>query len=254
MLIDSHTHLYLEQFDEDRDEVIGRALRAEVDKMLLPNIDSGTISDLMTLCRKFPDHCLPMAGLHPTSVRQNFREELKKIKELLDEGGFIAVGEIGMDLYWDKTYRKEQEEALGIQIEWAVEKDLPVVIHSRDSFDEIIDVLDSKTDLNPRGVFHSFTGNREQLEKALSFDFYIGINGIVTFKNSGLEEMVREIPADRLLLETDSPFLSPVPRRGKRNESSHLPYIAHKIAEITGRDFEEISRTTSANAGILFTI
>lgn len=254
MLIDSHTHLYLEQFDKDREAVIERAVKADVGKMLLPNIDTGTISDLLALCRKFPEHCLPMAGLHPTSVKSNYQEELSRIRELLDEGGFIAVGEIGMDLYWDKTFREEQEEALGRQIEWAVEKDLPVVIHSRDSFAEIFEVIETKRHLNPRGVFHSFTGNQEQLEKALGFGFYIGINGIVTFKNSELGEVVRKIPEDRLLLETDSPFLSPVPRRGKRNESSHLPFIAEKIAEITGRSFEEIVRTTSSNARKLFNI
>jgi TatD DNase family protein len=254
MLVDSHTHLYLEQFDDDRNEVIERAIRDGVNKMFLPNIDSGTIEALLDLCGRYPDNCYPMAGLHPTSVKDNYREELGKVKSLLDRGGYIAVGEVGIDLYWDKTYLREQEEAFGTQIEWAVEKDLPVVIHARESFDEIFRVLDSRKSLNPRGVFHSFTGNTEQLKQALSYDFYIGINGIVTFKNSGLMEVVKDIPLERLLLETDSPFLSPVPNRGKRNESSHLKYIARKVADIKGLEYGLISEITSSNALSLFKI
>ncbi len=252
MYTDSHTHLYHFAFKDDRDQMIQRAIDSGVSRMLLPNIDSSSIGPLFALTERFPDHCFPMMGLHPTSVKENYREELKRIEETLGHKDFVAIGETGIDLYWDKTFLKEQEEVFSTQIAWAMELDLPLVIHARDSFQEIFGVLDRAGGPELRGVFHSFTGGSAELERALSYNFMIGINGIVTFKNSNLGEVVRMIPTDRLLLETDAPFLAPVPYRGKRNESSYLHETAAKIAEIHNLSKEEIARITTANAEQLF--
>ena len=220
--------------------------------MFLPNIDSGSISDMLQICRNYPGICYPMAGLHPTSVKENYLEELEIIRDFLDHEKFIAIGEIGIDLYWDKTFLKEQEEAFRIQLKWAKEKAFPVVIHARESFQEIFRIMDSEQDGSLTGVFHSFTGNQDEVKKIVDYGFYIGINGIVTFKNSGLDVVAREIPLDRLLIETDSPFLSPVPHRGKRNESSFVTFVAERIAEIHSVTKAEIAAVTTRNALNLF--
>lgn len=252
MYTDSHTHLYLDAFEKDRDQMIQRAIDSGVTRMLLPNIDSSTITPLSSLAKRYPKHCFPMMGLHPTSVKANYLDELRLIEEALNGNNIIAIGETGMDLYWDKTFLKEQEEVFATQISWALELDLPLVIHARDSFQEIFKVLDKEGSPELRGVFHSFTGGLEELERALAFNFMIGINGIVTFKNSNLSEVVRSIPTDRLLLETDSPFLAPHPYRGKRNESSYLIETAKKTADIYNLTQEELARITSSNAEQLF--
>ena len=252
MFTDSHTHLYLDAFKADQEQMIQRALDAGVTRMLLHNIDSGSMGSMFSLAERFPDICFPMMGLHPTSVKENYQEELRHIEEALDHKDIIAIGETGIDLYWDKTFLKEQEEVFSTQIAWAMEFDLPLVIHARDSFQEIFTVLDREGGPDLRGVFHSFTGGPDELERALSFNFMIGINGIVTFKNSNLGEVVKAIPTNRLLLETDSPFLAPVPYRGKRNESSYLIETAAKVAEIHNLSKEKIARITSANAEQLF--
>jgi len=249
---DSHAHLYLEAFSGDRDQMIHRALDAGVRRMLLPNIDSTTAGAMFSLADRYPENCFPMMGLHPTSVKENHREERKRIESYLHRKGIIAVGEIGIDLYRDRTFHREQEEMFRIQVGWAKQLKLPVVIHSRDSFDEIFSLLDELGTDGLNGVFHSFTGNREQLEKALSYGFMIGINGIVTFKNSSLQKVIPVIPGDRLLIETDAPFLAPVPHRGKRNESSFVVEVAAKVAEILNLTKEEVARTTSRNAEQLF--
>jgi len=232
--------------------MIQRALDAGVSRMLLPNIDSHTIDPLFSLADGHPAHCFPMMGLHPTSVKENYQEELRQIEGQLEREGIIAIGETGMDLYWDRSYLKQQEEVFHTQIAWAMELDLPLVIHARDSFTEIFDSLEKFGGPGLRGVFHSFTGTLEDLERALSFGFFIGINGIVTFKNSRLSEVVQAIPRDRLLLETDAPFLAPVPHRGRRNESSYLPEIAGRVAEIHRLGTHEIASITSRNAEQLF--
>jgi TatD DNase family protein len=252
MFTDSHTHLYLDAFDADRDLMIQRALHAGVTCMLLPNIDRASMEPLFCLVDKYPDHCFPMMGLHPTSVKENYTDELSSIEVALKRKDIIAIGETGIDLYWDKTFLKAQKEVFAAQIRWAMELDLPLVIHARDSFPEIFGVLDTTGGPGLRGVFHSFTGGKDELERALSYNFMIGINGIVTFKNSHLEAIAREIPLDRLLLETDAPFLSPVPHRGQRNESSYLIDIAVKVSEIYNLTTEEIARITSSNAQELF--
>lgn len=252
MYTDSHTHLYLDAFSGDREEMVQRAVDKGVTRMFLPNIDSRTIDPMLRLCGSFPGHCYPMTGLHPTSVKEDYRQELAKIREYLDGPGIIGIGETGMDLYWDKTHVREQEEAFRIQIGWAKERGLPIVIHARESFNEIFRILDETGTEGLTGVFHSFTGGRAELDKALSYGFMIGINGIVTFKNSGLGDVVRSIPPDRLLLETDAPFLAPVPRRGRRNESSYLLHIAAKVGEIHNLTIEETGALTSQNATHLF--
>jgi len=252
MFIDSHTHLYLDAFKEDQDQMIQRAMDAGVNRMLLPNIDSRSVDSLFALAESYPGHCFPMMGLHPTSVKGNYVEELKFIESQLSKEGIIAIGETGIDLYWDQSYLKQQEEVFITQIRWAMELDLPLVIHARDSFPEIFKALDKAGGHGLKGVFHSFTGTHEDLERALSFGFMIGINGIVTFKNSGLAGVVPAIPMQQLLLETDAPFLAPVPYRGRRNESSYLPEIAAKVAEIHNLSIEELATITSKNTEKLF--
>ena len=252
MFTETHAHLYVKTFDGDRDKMIRRALDRGVTRIFLPNIDTGTLDDMLLLADTYPGSCFPMVGLHPTSVRENFLADLKEMEQSLDRKDIVAIGETGIDLYWDKTFLRQQVESFRIQISWARERGLPVVIHARESFREIFEVLDQSAGQDLRGVFHSFTGSLEELEKALSYGFMIGINGIVTFKNSGLDRIVREIPPDRLLLETDAPFLAPVPYRGKRNESSYLPEVALKVAEIYQFTRDEVARITTRNAEELF--
>jgi TatD DNase family protein len=252
MYTDSHTHLYLEAFKEDREQMIARALEAGVRYMFLPNIDSSSIGAMFSLVDNYPSHCFPMMGLHPTSVKENYREELEIIEAHLDQKKYIAIGESGIDLYWDTSFATQQEEAFRIQIRWARERKLPLVIHARESFQEIFRILDDAGGPDLTGVFHSFTGTREELQKALSYNFMIGINGIVTFKNSRLDQVLGDIPRDRILLETDAPFLAPVPYRGKRNESSYLLKTAAKVAEIYKVTPEEVGKMTTRNALQLF--
>jgi TatD DNase family protein len=246
--------LYLEQLDENRAEVLKRASECKVRKLLLPNIDDSTVEPMLKMVEDYPDRVYPMIGLHPGSVDENFENELIKIHQWLEKGGFVAIGEVGIDLYWEKKFKKQQLEAFEIQLDWAKSRNLPVVIHSRDSFQEIFNVMDRKMDDNLRGVFHSFTGSNSEIDKIMEYGFYFGINGIVTFKNSDLPGVVSRIPPDRLLLETDSPYLAPVPKRGKRNESSFIPYIAGKIAEIYNKSVVEIAEITTRNAKELFNL
>ena len=253
-LIDSHTHLYLDQFDSDRKEVIERAMEAGVSKLFLPNIDSSTVKAMLNMQDSFPGTCYAMMGLHPTSVKEDYTKELELVREWFEKERFIAVGEIGIDLYWDKTFQKEQEAAFEQQLKLALQYDLPAVIHARDSFNEIFNVLDKVWEKGMKGVFHSFTGGAEEVRKIAEYDFYFGINGIVTFKNSGLGDVVRDIPVNRIILETDSPYLAPVPKRGKRNESGYITYIAGKLSDLLEISLEDTARLTSENARLLFNI
>ncbi len=250
-LIDTHTHLYLPEFDHDRSNVVENALAAGVEKMFLPNIDRDTVKPLLALAAQFPLHCYPMAGLHPTSVKENWKEEMAFVEKTLEENSFIAVGEIGIDLYWDKTFEREQQEVFARQIQLALDHRLPVVIHSRESLPVIFDVLRGFSRL-PGGVFHSFTGTRSQAEKILEMGFGLGIGGIVTFRNSSLKEELKPLGPGAMVLETDAPFLAPVPRRGKRNESKYLIYIARFLAGLFDITPEEIARITTANARKIF--
>jgi len=254
MFVDSHSHLYSEEFDNDRTEAVKRALNNGVGKIILPNIDSSSVEPMLKLSSRFPEVCFPLIGLHPTSVKENYREELDLLERHLEHHKFYGVGEIGIDLYWDKTFLKEQIDAFRIQVRWAKTLKLPIVIHVRESFDEVFSVLGKEAGNNLKGVFHSFTGSAEQAGRITKMGFKIGINGIVTFKNSGLDKVVRQIPPAMLLLETDSPYLSPVPNRGKRNESANIIYIAQKIAEIHNIPVDEMERITTKNTSELFGI
>ncbi len=254
MFIDSHTHLYLENFDKDRDEVVNRALKNKVSKLLLPNIDNSTLGRMMEMVIKYPGVCYPMIGLHPGSVDEKFADELELLKKAMSQIRFYAIGEVGVDLYWDKKFEAEQKEAFRVQINWAKESGLPLVIHSRESFREIFKILDNEMEDDLTGVFHSFTGGKAEIEKIMDYGFYFGINGIVSFKNSDLRDVIKYIPPDKLLLETDAPYLAPVPKRGKRNESSYLPFISSVIAEITGNSKEEIENISCGNAEKLFNL
>jgi TatD DNase family protein len=251
--IDTHTHLFVEQFDEDRTEVVKRAFEAGINKLLLPNIDIESIDAMHDLVRQFPDNCLPMMGIHPCSVTENWDEELKTIKEYLFNGKYIAVGEIGIDLYWDKTTLDYQQKAFAQQIEWAKELQLPIVIHVRDAFDEAFQVVDALNDDDLTGVFHCFTGNVEQANHIINYGgFKLGLGGVLTFKNSGLDKVVAQLPMDHFILETDSPYLAPTPFRGKRNESSYVTYVASKLAEVKEMSIEKVAEITTNNAKELF--
>jgi len=252
ILTDSHAHLYLEQFDPDRHEVIRQAIKHDIRYMILPNIDKDSILPMMELVRDFPQNCFPMMGLHPTSVGKDYSGHLESVIEWLKKEKFYAIGEMGIDLYWDKTFFTEQREAFRIQIRLALEYDLPVVIHSRNSFDEIFLLLDEYNEPGLRGVFHCFTGNQEQAEHIIGMGFMLGIGGVLTYKNSGLAEVVEKIPLAHLLLETDAPFLAPIPHRGKRNESAYLIEVAKKLAEIKKIKVEEVAEITTRNAIELF--
>ena len=253
-LVDSHSHLFLEDFQSDLPQVMVRAREAGVTHIFMPNIDSTTIEPMLKVCSEYKGYCFPMIGLHPTSVDAGYEKELAVVAgHLAMPDGYVAIGEIGMDLYWDKTYLKEQQIAFERQVRWALEYGLPVVIHCREAFDEISALLQSGRVPAFRGVFHSFTGSAEQVRLLRGTgDYYFGINGIVTFKNAHLEDMVREVGIGRILLETDAPYLAPVPYRGKRNEPSYLPYMAKRIAEILDITTAEVEEATTANAVRLF--
>jgi TatD DNase family protein len=253
MFIDTHTHLYSSQFDQDREEVIQQSINNGVNKFLLPNIDKSSIQGMLSLQQKFPLNCYAMMGLHPCSVDQNWEQELEEIKTLLQQERIVAIGEIGIDLYWDKTYVEQQKEAFTRQISWAKEMNLPIVIHARDSFSEIYSVLDQVNDELLKGVFHCFTGSAEDVSKIQSYGgFKFGIGGVLTFKKSGLDEVAKNIPIEEILLETDAPYLAPTPHRGKRNESTYLPLIASKLSDIFEISEQEVARITSQNAMELF--
>lgn len=250
--IDTHSHLYLEEFDSDRDEVIRRAIIAGVNRILLPNIDSASVETMLNMVSKYSGICYPMIGIHPTSVKADYAEQFEKIKEWSGKGNFIAIGEIGIDLYWDKTFFKEQAELFKAQIEIAIELSLPVVIHARESFLEIFKELEPYRGSSLRGVFHAFTGDTGEAEYIIDSGFLLGIGGIVTFKNAGLDKVVKDIGIEHLVLETDSPYLAPVPHRGQRNESAYIPLIAGKISELTNVPEEKVADVTTANAINLF--
>jgi TatD DNase family protein len=255
MFIDTHSHLYSSQFDEDRDAVIQRALTAGVTKLLLPNVDLRSIEGMFALERNYPGVCFPMLGLHPCSVDLDWGKTLAELKKHLNQRAFIAIGEIGIDLYWDKTFQREQEQAFITQINWAKELQIPIVIHARDSFPEIYAILDEHNDDRLKGVFHCFSGNENDVQKILGYGgFSFGIGGVVTYKKSTLPEAIQHIPLEKLVLETDAPYLAPTPFRGKRNESAYLPYIASKISDIFEISEQEIGRITTQNAQNLFSI
>ncbi len=249
-LIDTHSHLFLEEFSEDLPQVIERARSAGITHIFMPNIDSTTIDSMLSVCNTYNDYCFPMIGLHPTSVNADYEKELEIVAhELKSFNKYIAIGEVGMDLYWDKTFLKEQQIVLDKQINWALEYDLPVVIHCRDAFGYIYNVLEPYKNTSLKGVFHSFTGTDDEAARILEFSgFLIGINGVVTFKKSRLPEVLTKIPLEKIVLETDSPYLTPVPNRGKRNESAYVKDTLMKVSDIYRMSPEAVGRVTSENA------
>lgn len=252
-MIDTHTHLYAEEFDEDRKEAIQRALDKGINKFYLPAIDSESHEKMLQLETDYPGQIISMMGLHPCYVKpESWENELEIVKNYLDQRAFPAIGEIGIDLYWDKTTLDIQAKAFEQQIDWAIEKDLPIVIHTRESFEETFEVLERKKHPKLRGIFHCFSGDLEQAKHAIDLNFILGIGGVVTFKNGKIDQFLNEIPLDKIVLETDSPYLAPVPHRGKRNESSYLDLVAGKLVNIYGKDFSEIDRITTENAVRIF--
>jgi TatD DNase family protein len=253
-LIDTHAHLYAEEFSEDLSEMMQRGNDAGLRAILLPNIDVSSIEPMEKLAAAYPQ-CIQMMGLHPTYVKENWEEELKTIEEKLfaNPSQYCAVGEIGMDLYWDKTFIEEQKEVFRTQIRWAKELNLPIAIHVRKAFDELFEIMDEEWTPSLSGVFHCYTGSIEQVKKILKYEqFYFGIGGVLTYKNAGLQEVLPHIPLNRLVLETDAPYLSPVPYRGKRNESSYVVEVAGKMVDILGVSMDEVKKVTSQNAIELF--
>ncbi len=253
MYIDTHTHLYSSKFAPDRPEVLGRARQAGVDLALLPAIDRSTHAAMLELEAAEPDFCHAMIGLHPVSVGEDFEEELAEVYRYLQlPRQWVAIGEIGMDLHWDTTYRRQQEEAFVRQCGWAKEYGLAISIHAREAIDPLLELLEGMGEGRPRGVFHCFTGEVMQAERAITLGFALGIGGVATFKNGGLEPVLRQVPKNAIVLETDAPYLAPTPRRGKRNETAYLPLVAKKIAELWEVGEEEVAAITTANARQLF--
>jgi TatD DNase family protein len=255
-MIDTHSHLFVEDFYEDLPEVITRAREAGVTHVFMPNIDDTTLEDMHRVCDVYPGFCFPMLGFHPTSVDGDVLYKVRRMKERLVEGHpYIAIGEVGLDLYWDKTWLKEQEAVLDEQIQWALEWDLPLVLHCREAFPELFRVLAPYKNTALRGVFHSFTGTAEEAAELMSYpNFMIGINGVLTFKKSNLPEVLKGVPLERLVLETDSPYLAPVPFRGKRNESAYVVKVAERLAELYGTEIGNVERLTDENALKVFKI
>jgi len=252
ILTDTHTHLYAEQFNEDRAEVVQRAIKNGVTRFFIPAIDSATTESMFALEKQFPEKMFLMMGLHPTHVKENYLEELQHVKNWLDKRHFYAVGEIGIDLYWDKTFLQQQQDAFKQQIIWAKEKNLPIAIHCRDAFDEVFEVLEDTKDDKLFGVFHCFTGNLEQAKKAVSYNMKLGIGGVATFKNGKIDRFLHEIPLQNIVLETDAPYLAPTPYRGKRNESGYLLNIAEKVSDIYQISLVEVAKQTTQNSKDVF--
>jgi TatD DNase family protein len=250
--IDTHCHLYLPEFEADINATMQRAGDNGVEKFYLPAVDSETLPAMFALEKQFPGKCVAMAGLHPCSVKENFTDELKIVEELLKQRKFAAIGEIGLDFYWDRNFEQQQYESFNLQIEWALQYDLPIVIHSRESMEQSINVVKEQQRGKLKGIFHCFSGTYEHAKQIIDLGFYLGIGGVITYKKSGLADIIKDIDLKYIVLETDAPYLTPVPFRGKRNESSYLIYIAQKIAEIKNISVEEVAATTTANAQKIF--
>lgn len=252
-MIDTHSHIYCDAFDDDRNATVLRAQEAGIEHIILPNENLASVPLLRALHNQYPSYTSMALGLHPEEVKADWREVLTTMRPMLDTGEFVAVGEIGIDLYWDKTYRQEQMEALAMQLQWCLEKDLPFIMHCREGLDEVLQVFDLMDSNLPRGVFHCWPGDASDVERVRQYgDFYFGIGGVVTFKKSQLPAVLPIIGLNRIVLETDAPYMAPVPMRGKRNESSFIPYINNHIATVLGVTPEEVSRITTQNARTLF--
>ncbi len=251
-IIDTHCHLYSDEFDRDRKEMITRAQVEGVQKFYLPNIDSSSVSGMLQLEKDYPDVCIPMMGIHPCYIKENYKDELKLVEEWLQKRSFAAVGEIGLDFYWDKTHTTQQYEAFHQQIEWAKQYKLPIVIHTREAMQQSIDVVKEHAGKNLKGIFHCFGGSLDEARQITSMGLLLGIGGVLTYKKSGLKEVLKEINLEHMVLETDAPYLTPVPFRGKRNESAYLKYVVEMLAEVKNTSVEEIARVTTTNANLVF--
>ena len=254
MLIDTHSHIYSEDFNSDIDEVLQNAYNNGVKKIILPNINAGTVKRLVDLSKAYPHICYPLIGLHPTSVGEDYKEELQALEYWLDKHDFYGIGEIGIDLYWDKSYLKEQQNAFRYQVKLAKAKQIPIVVHVRESFNEVYSIVKEEQDGTLKGIFHCFTGNEDEAKKITDLGFYIGIGGVLTFKNSNLGKAILNSDLKNLVLETDAPYLAPEPKRGRRNESSYLVYIAQRLAELYNVPVEKVAEITTMNARNLFRI
>ena len=251
-LIDTHTHLYVEQFDKDRDDQVKTAISNGITKFFLPAIDKSYTERMLSLKLKYPENIFLMTGLHPTHVNDRYNEELNHVRENLDTSDFCAIGEIGIDLYWDKTNLLNQQKVFNQQILWALEYDLPIVIHCREAFDEVFEILQEHKNAKLRGIFHCFTGTIHQAKQAINLNMKLGIGGVVTFKNGKIDKFIKDIPLESIVLETDSPYIAPVPHRGKRNESNYLLLIAQKVAECYNVPLEYIAKKTTETANAVF--
>ena len=253
-IIDTHTHLYLKQFSEDIDLVINRSKEIGVKKFIFPAIDSSHFENMHNLKNKYPESIYLMTGIHPTDVKENYKDELKFVVNSLKKHNYVAIGEIGIDLYWDKSFLKQQQEAFRFQIRLAIKNNLPIVIHCREAFDEIFEILDKENCDKLRGVFHCFTGTLDQAQRAIDLGFLLGIGGVVTFKNGGIDKFLNKIDLKYIVMETDSPYLAPVPYRGKRNESSYIIYVLEKLSELYKLPKEQIAIITTNNAEKMFSL
>ena len=249
--VDSHAHIYDQQFDEDIQDVMERCQEAAVSSIYMPNIDHASVDAMLECELRYPTQCVAMMGLHPGSVKRDFERELYQVEAWLNRRSFAAVGEIGLDYHWDTTFKKQQQEALRIQLAFAKKHDLPIVLHTRDSFDDVVALVEQQGE-GLRGVFHCFTGNAEEAKRITDLGFYLGLGGVVTFKNAGMGEVIPHLDRERVVLETDSPYLAPVPHRGRRNEPSYVPLIGKRVAEAWNVDLEEVARQTTENARRLF--
>jgi len=254
MITDTHTHLYSEQFDTDRNAMMERAFDTGIFRFFIPAIDRSYTKRMLDLEAEYPENVFLMMGLHPTSVKENYKEELAHVKKWIDKRNFYAIGEIGIDLYWDATFLKQQQEAFRTQIQWAKEKKLPIVIHCREAFDEIFEILETEKNNDLFGIFHCFTGSLEQAKKAISYNMKLGIGGVATFKNGKINKFLNEIDLKHIVLETDAPYLAPTPYRGKRNESAYITEVINALVEIYNLNFEEISKITTQNSKDIFGI
>ncbi len=252
ILTDTHTHLYYETDPEKLSDLMQRSLDNKVCRLFLPNVDSESIPLVFGLSERYPNHCFPMLGLHPCDVKANYKEELDSISKEIAQRKVYAIGEIGIDLYWDKSTLSIQQEAFRIQIDWAKNLGLPIVIHCREAFDEILEILNELKDDKLRGIFHCFSGTLEQAHQVIGLGFYLGIGGVLTYKNSGLDKVIQDVSLEHLVLETDSPYLTPVPFRGKPNESSYLIYVAQKLADLKQVSLDEIAEVTTQNSRMVF--
>ena len=252
MLTDSHIHLYLKDFDADLDTIIQQALDKKINRFFLPNIDNSTLNQLLTVCENYKNICYPLIGLHPCSVKSDYIKQLDLLYSKMSETNFIGIGEIGIDLHWDKSFINEQKIAFSTQINWAKEQSLPIVIHSRNSFNEIYKILCQEKDDNLKGVFHCFSGEYKHAKKIIDLGFYLGIGGVLTFKNSHLPDLIKKIGLDNIILETDAPYLAPHPMRGRRNEPKFLHIIAEKVAEITNKNVDQVAKITNKNINDIF--